>query len=308
MHGGGYVLGSKQDSAPGGYDPTGMLVHAAKNRDNMVYVALNYRLGALGFLSSPEVKADGVFNAGILDQRFALDWVQKNIHLFGGAKDRVTVMGESAGGGSVLLHMGAGGGHGPSPFAQAIAQSPAYMPAGAPVNGSYEEFLSYMNVTSLKEARAADEKTAIAANAAHIGAAPAVNYVYGPVVDGKYILQEPITMVKQGRLDKKVKIMTGHNKFEGAFFFDATVKTESDFSAWLARSITGLTEKQMAYLANTLYPPVFDGSKGYVDMDTRQMALWSEAVLDCNFQLANEAFKDNGYACKWLMTTCVMKC
>ena len=49
-------------------------------------------------------------NAGILDQRFALEWIQKNIHLFGGDRSRVTIHGVSAGGGSVMLHSMANGG------------------------------------------------------------------------------------------------------------------------------------------------------------------------------------------------------
>ncbi|KAI6767669.1 hypothetical protein HG530_005678 [Fusarium avenaceum] len=46
------------------------------------FVGLNYHLGALGFLPSPEVEKDGNLNVGLLDQGFALKWVEDNIHLF----------------------------------------------------------------------------------------------------------------------------------------------------------------------------------------------------------------------------------
>ena len=49
-----------------------------------------------GFPSSSELPATG-HNLGFLDQRFGLDWVQRNIHAFGGSKDKVTIFGESAG-------------------------------------------------------------------------------------------------------------------------------------------------------------------------------------------------------------------
>ena len=53
----------------------------------------------------------GTPNAGILDQTFALQWVQSYIHLFGGDASRVTVSGESAGAGSVMLQTMAYGGY-----------------------------------------------------------------------------------------------------------------------------------------------------------------------------------------------------
>lgn len=45
----------------------------------MVFVALNYRVGPYGFLASEKIRRDGDLNAGLLDQRFALEWIQKYI-------------------------------------------------------------------------------------------------------------------------------------------------------------------------------------------------------------------------------------
>lgn len=188
IHGGGFVLGSKTGTPSPGYDPVGLFEHAAANSDQgLVFVALNYRLGAVGFMSGSEIEKDGNLNAGLLDQKFALQWVQDNIHLFGGNKERVTLMGESAGGGSVLFHMTANHGKDSGLFSQAIPQSPATIPTMQVVKDGYSKFLSYLNVTSLEEARAADTKAVIAANAAQIGAAPTTTYIFGPVIDGKYI-------------------------------------------------------------------------------------------------------------------------
>lgn len=63
---------------------------------------MNYRLGAFGWLSGPTLQSNGTANAGLHDQRLALEWIQDNIHLFGGDPNRVTIIGESAGGGSIM--------------------------------------------------------------------------------------------------------------------------------------------------------------------------------------------------------------
>ena len=62
-------------------------------------MAMNYRLGALGWSAGPSFQASGgVSNAGLYDQRLAIEWVAKYIHLFGGDPNQITVFGESAGG------------------------------------------------------------------------------------------------------------------------------------------------------------------------------------------------------------------
>lgn len=117
IYGGGYTGGSKTD----GFDPTGLLARSQNGDDDdgVVYVAINYRLGAFGWMSGPTFQTNGTANAGLHDQRFALEWVQEHISKFGGDPKRVTVFGESAGGGSIMGQITAyGGKKGPAPFSQ----------------------------------------------------------------------------------------------------------------------------------------------------------------------------------------------
>lgn len=74
-------------------------------RKGVVVVTFNYRLGAFGFLATPELSEESGHNAsgnyGLLDAIAVLEWVQKNIAAFGGDPGRVTIGGQSAGAGSV---------------------------------------------------------------------------------------------------------------------------------------------------------------------------------------------------------------
>ena len=92
--------------------------------DGIVLVSIQYRLGALGFLSHPALSAEqggASGNYGLMDQQAALDWVRRNIAAFGGDPARVTIAGESAGAQDVGLHLLAPGSRGL--FARAIAES-----------------------------------------------------------------------------------------------------------------------------------------------------------------------------------------
>ena len=80
------------------------------NGNGFVFVEIQYRLGAFGYLSSAEVQQRGQLNAGLLDMRFALRWVQQHIRKFGGDPKKVTVAGESSGAGSAMYQALAYGG------------------------------------------------------------------------------------------------------------------------------------------------------------------------------------------------------
>eukprot|EP00039_Didymoeca_costata_P011423 m.160523 g.160523 ORF g.160523 m.160523 type:complete len:561 (+) comp15168_c0_seq17:237-1919(+) len=96
FHGGAYKEGSNQGPY-GLYEGNYMSA-----RGDVIVVTANYRLGALGFMTTTN-GMDG--NFGLQDQRAALQWVQRNIAAFGGDKTRVTIWGESAGAMSILAHL-----------------------------------------------------------------------------------------------------------------------------------------------------------------------------------------------------------
>ena len=94
IHGGAFVAGSKEEF----FDQLSSFARSA----NIVAVAINYRLGAFGWL---RVDSETPGNYGFLDQVQALKWIKANIANFGGDPNLVTIGGQSAGANSVLLHL-----------------------------------------------------------------------------------------------------------------------------------------------------------------------------------------------------------
>jgi carboxylesterase type B len=81
IHGGGYTIGNAANSGGPNF--------VSSSNGSMIFVSIQYRLGAYGFLSSDEVAEDGSPNAALLDQRAAIDWVHRHIHAFGGDPSKV---------------------------------------------------------------------------------------------------------------------------------------------------------------------------------------------------------------------------
>nr|WCC58161.1 carboxylesterase [Pharsalia antennata] len=96
-----FIHGGKFLSGDGIYDAYGP--EFFMDTQKLVVVTINYRLGPFGFLSTEDEVIPG--NNGLKDQRFALQWVQENIHLFGGDPSQVTIVGQSAGSASVSYHV-----------------------------------------------------------------------------------------------------------------------------------------------------------------------------------------------------------
>lgn len=96
IHGGAFVGGSSN------LYRLDKLAHDGR----MVVVSTNYRLGALGFMPNAAFEANGYNgNYGLEDQRLAIKWVKDNISGFGGDANNITIAGESAGAGSVCMHI-----------------------------------------------------------------------------------------------------------------------------------------------------------------------------------------------------------
>lgn len=86
IHGGGFAEGSGNDFF---FGPDFLL------EQGLIVVTINYRLGTFGFLSLDTKHHSG--NMGLKDQYTALKWTHHNIEAFGGHKQRITLMGQSAG-------------------------------------------------------------------------------------------------------------------------------------------------------------------------------------------------------------------
>ena len=283
-------------------NPTGLIAASGNyTKGEVIYVAMNYRLGAFGFLAGSSFQAEGgTANAGFYDQRFALEWVQKYIHLFGGDRNRVTIFGESAGGGSIIHQITAYGGlKGKAPFQQAISQSPGWLPmaSNTQLEDGYRKLLKLTNTSSLAELRAVPYETLRRAHVQQVTYDYAWGQArYGPVVDGTFVPLPSVQLLAQGRFDKDLKVMVGHNANEGVAFMDPSIISANGLRQQMKASIPSIPESSLDYITNVLYPPVFDGSHPYTSEYQRNTLIISEAFFTCNAYFLSKAFDKETYS------------
>ncbi|KIM98286.1 hypothetical protein OIDMADRAFT_167121 [Oidiodendron maius Zn] len=229
IHGGGYNQGSAA------FNPTGFI---NDNNNRFVTVFIQYRLGVFGFLSSEEVKKRGQLNAGLLDMELALQWVQNYIHLFGGDPRRVTIGGESAGAGAVMLLSLLCGGHlGESLFTSVIGASP-YLPK----QFNYDDDVAqsaYAYVASQTGCTGAQSvfDCLVQANATMLSTAGQslgnsrtyTSWGFVPVTDGMILQQLPSQQLRRKQVNGK-RILIGNNANEAQpWFTPKGIVTSADF-------------------------------------------------------------------------------
>jgi carboxylesterase type B len=100
IHGGAFFLGS---STRPYYSPVSLLSHSISTLKPIIFISINYRLGALGFLHAQTPSGLAPPNNGLHDQLRALEWVHRFVGGFGGDPDNVTALGQSAGGESLSI-------------------------------------------------------------------------------------------------------------------------------------------------------------------------------------------------------------
>ncbi|XP_022085510.1 acetylcholinesterase-like [Acanthaster planci] len=210
IHGGGFIVGA---GVMGDVYPI-----ATAAVGDVIVVTLNYRLGALGFLSTNDDVIAG--NMGLLDQRLALEWVRDNIKAFGGDPSRVAIFGESAGAASVGLHMvspDSGGLYRGAILESGDAVAPwATVPASEATNRAFtfgklvgcERQTSAALLECLQQLEGFDKiienqyEKLLAELGGHM-----LQLTFAPVVDGKVIPADPNDLNEQGAINDAVSII-----------------------------------------------------------------------------------------------------
>uniref|UniRef100_A0A8D0GQK9 Carboxylic ester hydrolase n=1 Tax=Sphenodon punctatus TaxID=8508 RepID=A0A8D0GQK9_SPHPU len=193
--------------------------------EKVILVSMNYRVGAFGFLALPGTQ-EAPGNVGLLDQRLALQWVQNNIHFFGGNPKLVTIFGESAGAASVGMHLLSTGSR--ALFQRAILQSgapngpwatvtPAESRRRATLLGKLvgcqasndSELVSCLK--SKKPQELIDEEWLV------LPSQSVFRFSFVPVIDGDFFADTPEAMLSTGNF-KETQILVGVVHDEGSYF------------------------------------------------------------------------------------------
>lgn len=192
-----------------------------------------------------------------------------------------------------------GGNAGPSPFKQAIIQSPGWSPImdDEQPEQILQQFLGILNVSTIEEARNLSSEKLIAANSYQIATKSEYgSFIYGPVVDGSFVPALPGKLLAEGNFDRNLNIMVGHNADEGLVFTSPDSRNESGLTALLHQQFPYMKKNVSDYISTVLYPPKYDGSYGYTNSLTRTALAISDLVFVCNTDYFNRAFHNQTFA------------
>lgn len=197
IHGGGFAFGSANVDFYDGTPLTAM--------NDIVFVSINYRLGAFGFLHLPESGIQG--NFGLWDQLLALRWVKDNIHYFGGDPDQVTIFGESAGSMSVSALIVSPQTRGL--FRNAVMQSGSIYDMHLWSNSKTSDaLLEKLNCSSV------DDKVTCLRSVEAADFNLLAGFLYWPIIGDEFLPSKPQELMKS--IDENLNILLGVVGNEGA--------------------------------------------------------------------------------------------
>ncbi|MFW9195782.1 carboxylesterase/lipase family protein [Corynebacterium striatum] len=214
LHGGSFIVGSSHMLMLRGFELAAQM--------GVVYVSVNFRLGALGYLDLRSLGGECTANPAVSDQLLALQRVKRNIAAFGGDPENITLMGESAGGAAVLTLMTVPRAEGL--FNRAIAQSPPIGMLHSRTQSTFwaRELVSRMalpRATSVDDLRTHDFGDIVRAGQSMMWRAGELfhlNSCYAPTVDDDLIPQHPLVAFEEGK-QIQVPLLVGTNSDEASF-------------------------------------------------------------------------------------------
>ncbi|KXH64682.1 cholinesterase [Colletotrichum nymphaeae SA-01] len=253
-YGGGFQFGSANTPM---FDGSSF----AQNQD-VIVVTPNYRTSVFGFPGDVEGIPPQMRNVGLMDQKLALQWVQRNIKAFGGDPNKVTLFGESAGGSSVDLLLLTSGAQ--PPFRAVITESgTAYLvtgpQAGGDIVGLMTGLLGRPNMTTPFQTLAAslncgNQKALDCVRAAPVDALVSVlskgPFNFPPVPDGDANVPTSPDATRASGKVSKIPMMIGTNLREADIFTMGQPPTALD--AFVAATFPGDDALQKAVTAG--YP------------------------------------------------------
>jgi len=292
IHGGGFWSGQNRESTT---SPDGLVLESIKNGLPVISVAINYRLGFFGFAQSDALEAEGSENAGLRDQRLALEWVRDHIAQFGGDPENVTIFGQSSGGLSVGMQVMAYGASKPVPFRRGICESQCNEP-GITGNFTIDAMRLIVdavgcNTSSLHSAqtidcfRGLDTETLLNASlSTYLGdIAHNIGDIWLPVVDGDFLPAAPSQLLREGRFGN-VTTMIGWCEDDLTLFTDTTIKTNGEARLFLQQYVPTMTSENVDKLLS-LYP-------------VSEFAANEEAGLSSQFYRVARIFRDILMVCQ----------
>ena len=245
IHGGAYELGGTPEPREEG-------TNFVRENPDIILVSIEYRLNALGFLHLSHLPDGADYpdaqNLGLMDQMAALKWVHENISGFGGDPERVTIFGQSAGGGSVSLLPLVEGAH--EYFQRVIAQSgsPAFSRSTEQAIECTDAIMDVLGCKTVADLMNTDVDKIVQAAGA-VASMPLTT----PERDGVFLPREAFDAYESGAA-KDFDIMQGCTKDECSYFV-AGVGPEA-FMPWAekckAEKLSQLTEEEKALVESYL--------------------------------------------------------